>query len=104
MSNAGDKAAERRQFLGLDQAVLRLTQLHVRQFGTLLGSAQFLFCLDLRDRVLAEYFDGARHDADFIVRIDAMHPVMKIAGDDRVHRLRHILKRGDDAACNQDAE
>ena len=98
VGDAGGELAERGELLGLHQAVLRGPQFlqRLRQFGGAL--LDFLFEADRRlllfrheliegDRIVAEYFDGARHFGDLIAATGGNHDVAP-AADDGAHAAR----------------
>ena len=73
MGDAGDQAAERRQPFGVDQVLLGGVELEQGAFGLFLRGAQFVLGLALGDGVFAEHLDRARHRADLVLGIGALH-------------------------------
>ena len=79
VGDAGDQAAKRGETFGVDQVLLRGVELEQRALGPFLRGAQFLFGLPLGDGVVAEHFDRARHRADLVLGLGALHLAVVIA-------------------------
>ena len=79
MGDAGDQPAERRQPLGIDQVLLGGVQFEQGALGLFLRGAQFILGRALGDGVLAEHFHRARHRADLVLGIGALHAPVVIA-------------------------
>ena len=89
--------------LGVDQILLRGVELEQRALGLLLGRAQLVLGLALRDRVLAEHLDRARHGADLVACLGALHLAVEVAERDRAHRGHDLLQRQPDRQRDQHA-
>ncbi len=97
MGDAGDEAAERRELFGLDQVLLRVSQLRQSLFGTFLGGPQIGLGPILGDRVLAKHLDGTRHVADFVAGRGAVGRPVVAAERNRAHCSHQALERLADA-------
>ena len=103
MGDTGDQAAKRRQTFRVDQVLLGGVQFEQGALGLLLGIAQLVLGLALGDGVFAEYLHRARHRADLVRGIRALHAPVVIARGDRAHRRHDLMQGQPDAQRDQDA-
>ncbi len=102
--DAGDQAAERRQLLRFDQALLRFLQLPQRSFRAVLRCLQLHLGLAFGDGVLAEHLNGPRHFADFVARIDVARRTGVVAGHDGMHGVHQRAQWPHDAGGDRQAD